>query len=177
MINLIPPEGQTVMRREYMFRTLAAFSLLFAGVFVLLTVSLIPTYVLIEAQINEFQFEITQSEQGGGSLDKVKQDVNLTKEIITQLKTPTSPVVISEAIDAIQSLAPQGIFFKTFTADGSKGNTIQLQGTSLTRDTLSRFKQVVEKSDMFNAAEIPISDLAHDANLPFVMTITLAGDN
>lgn len=176
MINLIPPEGHKAIKREYIYRVGATLCFLFAIVITILTVAFIPTYVLTTAQINALQLESLRESSKDVSFVTADEEVRVTKNILTQLKTATTSYAMSTVINEIQHKAPSTILFKNFTADAPKGkfDKVQVQGVSPTREALARFRSSLEESDMFVKAEVPISDLAKDTDLPFVMTITLA---
>jgi len=179
MINLIPPEGHRTVKREYLLRVGAVFALLFASVFVLLAIALIPMYVLINAQISTLALEIGQGDTNGDVYKKADGDVQMTKSILKQLEESMPTVTASVAITEIQNLALKGISFKTFSVDESKGSDkqIQIQGIATTREVLAQFKQAIETSSMFAKAEVPISDLARENNLPFKISVTLTKEN
>ncbi|MFZ2253347.1 MAG: hypothetical protein WAW13_04240 [Minisyncoccia bacterium] len=173
MINLIPPEGYKMIKREYLFRVGAVYSFLFSIVFVLIIVALIPMYVLVGAEINDVSLEAEREQGTAHTLQNVDTTIAITNSVLAQLSTPEQPFVISAAIDEIQKLAPVGIVFKTFTVEGVKGvvEKIQVQGTSPTREKLSQLKIALEASELFQTVEVPISDLARDMDLTFTITI------
>ncbi len=174
MINLIPPGGHAVMRREYLLRVSATVSFLFTGVFVFLTIALIPTYVLVEAQINTFALDERDNSKED-ALKNAEAEVSRVKAILTQLKSTPDTITASDVIDEVRKSASPNIFFKTFDVNASAGiiESIHVQGIAPTRETLAGLKRALEESKIFLRAEVPISDLARDADLPFAITITL----
>lgn len=175
MINLIPPEGHRALKREYRLRVGATLALLFAGVALLLAAALIPTYILVGAQINAFAIEGEEEGDKEDALTDITNELELTKELLTQLKVPQTGVPTSFIIEEIQNKIPEGVTFDTYyTAPGPDGfERVHVQGTATTREALARFKQELESSPMFETAEVPISDLARETNLTFTVTITL----
>ena len=175
MINLIPPEGHIAMKREYVLRVGATFCLLLSGVLVLLTAALVPTYVLISAQLKAHEVGPITDEKR----DEVAQangEVARMRDVLAQLSTSTQDIAASEIIQEVSRYAPQTITFKTFRIDAPKGTvqSIQVQGVATTREVLAKFKNDLEGSPMFDKAQIPLSDLAKESDLPFVVTITLS---
>lgn len=173
MINLIPPEGYRMITREYFLRVGAVFCFLFAVVFVFLGVALVPMYVLVEAQINEVTLEVLREKDASEVIKTADTEVASVKSILAQLKVEGNSFLMSAAIDAIQKNAPEGILFKTFYIDGVQagGPVIQVQGVATTREKLIQLKTKIEALEMFDTVEVPISDLARDAELPFAITI------
>lgn len=177
MINLIPPEGHKTVKREYLLRVGATFGFLFGWVVIFLTVALIPTYVLINAQINAFALEDTTKGKED-SFKKAEEEVHTTETVLTQLKTVAPRVSASTVIAEIQHRAPASIVFRRFSFGETKGviDMVQVQGVAPTRESLAQLKSALEASEMFRSAEVPISDLARDAELPFVITVTVSPD-
>lgn len=176
MINLIPPSGHKALKKEYLLRVGATLSFLFAGVALFLAAALVPTYVLIRAQISAFELETERENSKEGSLDNINTEVETTKEILAQLKTTPIKIPVSAIIEEIQTHTPQSVIFNTFYIEAGPDGTdrIQVQGTAPTREVLARLKNGLESSEMFEKVEVPISDLARDVDLSFAITITLA---
>ena len=176
MINLIPPEGHREVKREYYLRVGATLALLFAGVAIFLTVALIPTYVLVRAQIEAFALEAKQESDTEGVFESAEGEVKTAMKVLSQLKAVPETVFVSAIIDEIQERTSSSIVLKTFYVDAVGGviEKIQVQGVADTREALAELKGALESSDTFLSAEVPIADLARDADLPFAITVTLA---
>jgi hypothetical protein len=175
MINLIPPEGQKVLKREYIFRVGGTIAGLFGVVCLLLSVALVPTYVLIGAQIKGSLAEVEKEGGENEAFVKADEEVKETKALIRQLKTFAPTLSMSDVVEEITHVAPGGILFRTFLVEDKAGKilNIQAQGTASTREVLAQLKSALEASPLFEEAEVPIADLARDVNLPFTITITL----
>lgn len=176
MINLIPPAGFKVLKREYLLRVGATCCFLSGGVLLVFTVTLAPTYILTRAQVGEYQARV----DGVGDEAKVfadaQKEAETTQTLLLQLQMGTSSLRASHIVREIEQSTPEGIIFTTFSIQNIKGvaKTIQVQGTASTRETLIQFKNHIEASDVFLKADIPIADLARDVDLPFAIAITLA---
>lgn len=176
MINLVPPAGRKTTTYEYVLRVGSVLGFLFSGVLILLTVALIPTYVLVDAQIKAFETEKAQLVGSEGVFTEADYEVQLTKEALAQLKRVPSSVKVSEVITEIKTIAPQSVVFTNFIANTTNGtlSQIQIRGQAPTREALAELKNVIETSDMFETAEVPIADLARDVEVPFAITVTLS---
>ncbi len=179
MINLIPPEGHKVMRREYLLRAWSTILLLFSCVVIFLTIALIPAYVLTNAQIKAFELETEQKNGNDDIYANVEKEVQVANSMLNQFKTPSPSMFSSAVIEEIKNSAPASIAFSTFQVNttGVVIDTVQIQGVAPTREALAQLKLKLEASPMFEKAEVPIADLAKDTNLPFTITITLAQNN
>lgn len=175
MINLIPPEGHKAVKREYLFRAGSTFCFLFGWVGLLIAAALIPTYVLISAQIGTFELEAEREQSKDDAVKKAQEEVGTAEAILMQLKTTTETFFSSTAIDEIQKRAPRSIAFRTFSIEESQGRIekVQIQGVAPTREALAELKTAIESSDLFLKAEVPIADLARDVDLPFAITVTI----
>ncbi len=177
MINLIPPQGHTSAHREYLLRVGSAVAVLFGFVMLVLTAAHIPTYVLIDVQIKTLE---ATAEKESGKEDRIKEadeEVKLSNVVLTRLKAvPEKKFTTADILSEIQKSAPASISFRTFLLHntGKEAQTIQVQGVADTRESLAQFKVALEASTLFDRAEVPISDLARDVDLPFAMTVTLA---
>lgn len=176
MINLIPPEGFRVLKHEYLLRVGATCGFLGGGVLLIFTTTLAPTYILTHAQIQEYQARVDRVGDEAQSFADAQKEVEKTQTLLVQLYTNISAPLASNVIREIERVTPNGITFKTFYMESTKGvaKTVQLQGTASTRESLIQFKNHLEASEMFEKAGIPIADLARDVNLPFAFGVTFA---
>ncbi len=180
MINLIPPAGYTVLKREYLLRVGASLCFLLGSVFCILTIALAPTYILTSAQIADYEARINNVEDEAAVFAEAERQVGEAHTMLTQLQTIGHTVHTSDILREIEHLTPAGISFKTFYMASKAQNTpqtIQVQGVAATREALIRFKNELEATPRFEKAEVPIADLARDADLPFAITVTLSKDS
>lgn len=175
MINLIPPQGQKKLQREYLFRSTIVFSILFGFVFLLLFAALIPTYVLVSAQINALTTSSLQDSSKAEQYTKIESETKSLEKIISQLEKATSTKQVSPLIDEVVAITPDGVTVQSFTISEEKGivQKVQLQGTARTRSSLVQFRNALEGSSYFKKADVPLSDLAKDSDLPFNISVLL----
>lgn len=174
MINLIPPKGEGVVRREYILRVSATYAVLLGCTVSVFAIGLVPIYILVQAHIGALKVEAaTQTDTE--LLKRAEGEIREIKEVLAQLRSQEQTVHASTVFKNIETLAPGGVTFKTLTCgyDSDTITTIIVTGTATTRETLIRFKKALETSETFSSAEVPIADLAKDTNLPFTMTISL----
>lgn len=174
MINLIPPAGFRVLKREYLMRVGATSGFIIGGVFLLLTATLAPTYILTRAQIQEYQTRMEGIGNEAQTFADAEKEAEMTQVLLAQLQVNPSSLRASDVLREIERVTPDGITFKTFALQSIAGvaKTVQIQGTASTREALIQFKKAVEASDVFEKAEIPIADFAKDVDLPFAVTIS-----
>lgn len=175
MINLIPPIGEAILKRDYALRVGSTAGFLMGSVFLVLVGSLIPTYVLTSSQIQEYEIKLSGTEDVAQAYTDAEKEVESSKILLAQLKTQTPSYFTSDLIKEVERATPTGIMFKSFRIDTNErtGDTFVVQGTASTREVLIQFKNGLKTIQQFEKAEVPISDLARDVDLPFSMTITL----
>ncbi len=176
MINLIPPEGHKAVKREYLLRVGSTLAFLFGWVAIFLGIALVPTYVLIDAQIDTFMLEQATEQVKEESFKKAQEEVRTIETVLTQLKSYTPKVLPSSVIAEIQKRSPRNVTFRQFSIDEVEGviEKVQIQGVAPTRESLAQLKNSLETSEMFDTAEVPIADLARGAELPFAITVTMS---
>ncbi len=176
MINLIPPAGYTVLKREYLLRVGASLGFLLGSVFCVLTAALVPTYILTSAQIADYTTLISNFGDEAQTFAEAERVAGEAQVLLAQMQKGTQTPRASALIQALVQRAPEGIIFKTFALQAAAGvpHIVQVQGVAATREVLIRFKNEIEAASEFEKAEVPIADLARDADLPFAITITLA---
>lgn len=171
MINLLPPEGHRAVKQEYFFRMGASVLLLFSCVGIFLTIAFVPTYVLVGAQIKTFE-GVERNNSKSAVSETTESEMNDTENLLRQLSKTSESRTAGSIIADIEKTAPPAISFKTFRIESVKGTTtIQVQGVAETRGSLAEFKKALEASDSFAKADVPISDLAKETDLPFMLTI------
>ncbi len=175
MINLIPPNGQTALKHEYMLRVLAVYGFLLTGVFAACTVLLVPTYLLTGVQLTGAQDQSNDIEETKAAFDAAFSEIKIANTIMGQLRANNMQTTMESVVRDVASLAPSGITFTSFSAERVDGvvREVVVLGRANTRRTLASFKATLETSDHFREAHVPISDLARDTNLPFAVTIVL----
>jgi hypothetical protein len=175
MINLIPPKGHIALKHEYVLRVASVYAFLLAGVLAAATALMIPTYVLTSTQLTGARDEGDRMAETKQKFDTAFGEIRVANTVMAQLRKESSTTDISEVISEVVRVAPRGITFTTFqaTREEAKLSEIQVQGTADSRIVLASFKNALEGSDRFSEAIVPISDLARDSELPFVVTVTL----
>jgi hypothetical protein len=178
MINLIPPHGRTALTHEYILRVGSLYGFVIGGVLMASAALMVPTYVLTGSQLKALRMESPETEEIKSAFDRASEEIKIANALASQLRVreKSSEYMYSQIIEEIVRSASGGIVFANFQGgDEEKGlREIMIQGTAANRSTLAEFKASLEAAPLFEKADIPISDLARDTNLPFVVTVTLA---
>lgn len=178
MINFLPPEAKSAVRREYVIRALGAWSLLFAVVAMVGTVLLLPTYVLLTRQLDALAAEVVRAEDVSATeAYKTTHDALATANALAvQLRVAHAELVASKMLDAIRSAQTDAVTLSGFsyTHTGTAVKSVQVRGIAATRGALAEFSAALERNPLFARADVPVSDLADDRNLEFTLTIVLS---
>ena len=177
MANLIPPDAKKVVRKEYWYRTLSVWLFLISLPLLVFSTLLVPTYILFSSQIRallleEQYMQMNNSEMYKSAVSTI-QEANMVAQ---QLEDTQDTLPSSEILNAIEAAQSSTISLSRFTyqRSGNTIHTIMLGGTATDRASLASFKEVLERNPLFVQAEVPVSDLAKDRDLPFTIEISVA---
>jgi hypothetical protein len=175
MINLIPPHGHAILKREYILRVGAVYSFLFSVVLLAAVSLLIPTYVLVSSQLGALDTKEIDTTQVASQFRVAEQAIQEANERARQLGGSKESIRASVVIREIDSSAPHGIRLSKFQLLRENGTiaSLAVQGVAESRTALATFKDELERLPAVKEALVPISDLAKDADLSFAITVIL----
>ena len=175
MINLIPPDGRKIAIREYWVHMFSAWAFLLSGIFVVAILLLIPSYVLVESQLAAVEGNNQKLRVAEDAFRMAEDDITTANAAIVQLSRQSEHIALSRIIESILGEVSGGITLRRFDIERSDNGIqpIQVQGRAATREALADFRSSLEDLALFESATVPISDLAREADLPFVVTILL----
>lgn len=175
MINLVPQSFKHSVAIEYWTRVLSVGLFILSGILIASTLLLLPVYVRINSQIYTFEKaaeealeRVSQHDLSSATLVKTGTKARLLLElrnvtkfssIISLLQEMENPQVHIESIDLTR-------------VDNSIG-PIQLSGKALTRQSLADFRTTLLARPEIDTVLLPISNLAQDKDISFVVTITM----
>lgn len=174
MINLIPPSAESNVKREYWIRVVSVWMILIASAFVIVAVLNGPVYVMIRGQLNAYQSEYNaasiENEVFKVSEDALKQANMVGTLLLASQKTTSFSSIIAE----LEALTGEDVVITEYllSRTDNKLGPIVIKGEARSRLVLSSFQEVLEESELFEKAELPLSNLAKDREIPFSITIT-----
>ena len=174
MINLIPPSAQKQVKHEYWIRVVTVWMLLAGISFVMCAFFLIPAYVLVQNQLDNYSTQFAEADTNNKSL-KASETAIIEANAISGLLTQSESIVsFSSIIDEIEKSKNANILLFNFsvTRTGTIFTSITISGTASSRATLSAFKEALDSNILFEKVELPLSSLAKDKDIPFTITIT-----
>ena len=178
MINFLPPDAKSEVHREYGIRVASVWALLLSGVAIVATILLVPTYVLLARQLDALALEVvgsdveSQSREYTAGQGELADALAFARILDTRPVGPTAAEVLRE-IQKVQTYAVRVSGF-SYTHTGTAVQGVEVRGVAATRTALADFAAALERDPLFARADIPVSDLAAEHDLPFTITIALA---
>ncbi len=173
MINLIPPEGQRIVRREYLARVGAVFSLLATGALLAGALLLLPTYILLTHQLNTTTDQAAYPEAESGYAEATRSLADASR-LAKRLEAADNSAAASEILAHIDAGRPSAVALIGLTINQRPdGAEIVARGTAETRESLRQFVDTLKRDAFFLDARVPVSDLARDTNLTFTLSLSL----
>jgi hypothetical protein len=178
MINFLPPEAKTLVKREYRTRLASVWGLLLGGIGAVGAGLLAPTYVLLVNQLDALASPVvgTQDQSKVEAYKTSREDLAKTQALATQLAVPRRHPAASDVLRQVQDAESSGIAILGFTYEytDTEVTALEVNGVAATREALAQFSAALERDPLFLHADVPVSSLATERNLPFTITITLA---
>jgi hypothetical protein len=178
MINLIPPGSKKTIKREYLLRTATVWMVLFSIVGIITIVLLVPTYVLLSKSLDVAAVETNAANDDfdARAYEELRSEFKKTHLIAQRLAAASTSTLPSTVFADIQAVQTNDIMMTGFTyeADGTAVKKVEVRGIASTRAALAAFSSTLEQNPRFARAEVPVSSLTNDRDLPFVLTITMA---
>lgn len=174
MINLIPPIARKKVAREYWLRVSAVACFAVGTVSLIAGVLLLPTYVLIQLQIDVQKSSADTLTDTASSYDvSAAQLINASRQAQLLVERSQSAVV-SSYVQTIETIAgPDIAVIDTEYTKGDVTDALSVSGQATTRQALVSFRDQLEANPQFEAVDLPISNLIKDRDILF--TITMLG--
>lgn len=174
MINLIPPAARRGVLREYWLRVGVVFLFLlgFAGVAVAALST--PAFVLIYTETKAVSGQYADVQEVQEELRQAETVIKQANELAGHLGEISTTTSFSVIISEINQLSGREIELSQyqFVRVGDEIGEISIGGVAVTRTALADFSAALEAHAWFEEANIPISNLAEDQDVPFTLTIT-----
>jgi hypothetical protein len=176
--NLMPPERQRSLSRDYTIR-LSVLALWFiATLAVVAGILTIPTYVYLTHSAEAKQTQLTAIEAKSSATNEANLTTRLaalshSAEALSKLgKSASVSSIIRTALAIPRSgIAISGLAYTPLT--GKTPSSLTITGTAATRDALRNYQIAIQNTSFAKAADLPVSAYAKDSNIPFSISITL----
>lgn len=175
MINLIPPTAKRNITYTYWMRVITIWLFLLGTLSIMLTLLFLPTYVEIGNQVAALKQDVASSSAKTSSYDvsaAALLQANQQAQLVVDMPTTTT---FFEYLSRLEQLAGVDVQIDTLQFDRHNPvGTIQVSGVAHTRQGLADFRDAVVADPKFLKADLPISSLIKERDLPFSMHIIMA---
>ena len=176
MINLIPPAAKTAVKREYFIRVGAVWLLIWSVAIVIGGVTLLPTYVLINSQVQVYSATAAAASEKVASYKDIADELVQTSNQARLIVETARLEPLSGYFAAITSAADAGITVlstRLSRADGGL-SPLTVTGVAQDRQSLAAFRDRLLADEHIATVDLPIANLAQDKNITFTLTIVLS---
>lgn len=182
--TLLPEREIRILKREYRTR-LVVILLFFMSLSVVVgIISLVPAYVFSSFQEKEASANLNNIKNSDqkNEFESAIKELTSTNDLVKRLNGNKSPMVSSEVVGRIISNKSAGIKLNSIqfsgVSDSAKNATtsvtqIIIQGRSVDRETLVKFKNSLEADELFTKIELPVSDLTKSKDITFSVRLSI----
>lgn len=173
MANLIPPAAKRNILIEYWVRVVSVWFFLLGAAALVLAILNVPVYVLIQNQLQAHSSLYNDASDQNTSFEIVETDIERANNTATLLATGRTVQPLIPYVEEIESLTTTEVVITSLDLTRTEGaalDSISITGVAATRESLVAFSQGIEAAENFVSAEIPLSNLAKESNIPFTIT-------
>jgi hypothetical protein len=178
MIDFLPPEAKSAVRREYVIRTVSVWAFLVGAVALVDVLLLLPTYLLLSRERAALALEIVHTGQSTSTeaYKTTRTALEKAQTLAVQLGVMDMSVMASAVLRGIRDAQTRTIIISGFSYahTGAGVKSVEVRGNAATREALTEFVTALERNPLFAHAAVPVSDFAAAQDLPFTVTIMLA---
>ncbi len=176
MTNLIPPEARTRIVAEYWLRVATILLFLVAVAALAVIAFLLPSYVLVTAQVQSFAAEVEIAKASVAHSDGTARMLVIAGDQARLLVQAEQTKRFSDIISAVSSKTVEGIEVTEygFSRAGDALAPVRIGGTAATRQALAAFRDALLDHAEVTEVNLPISNFAKDRGIQFSLTITIA---
>ena len=178
-INLLPPERQRSLSRDYVLRVGVIAAVLVTTLFFVAGLLLIPTYVLLSQSASTKKSHLANIESALSSANEKALSAQLTRlsrdaTMLLALGKNQSPTTVVRKTLVVSHPGVSLSDFSYSPATEKIPGTLAIVGTAVSRDALRKYQLALQKVDFVAAADLPVSAYAKDTDISFTITVTLA---
>lgn len=179
LTNLLPPERQTVLARDYFLRLCVVIVWCITILTFVSVILLLPTYVLLTKNANVGKKHLASIESALSSINGTTLSARLAtlSNNTTTLSALAHEPSVSAIIRSALAISRPGITLSSFTYSPAKRTTsgiLVISGIATTRDALRSYQITLQGAPIALSASLPVSAYAKDSNIIFTITMTLA---
>lgn len=176
MANLIPPHAKRGVIVEYWIRVISVWFILLGLLALFVGVLNLSSYLLIKNQQSIYQDTFADANDKTDTFTAIEHEVIKANETARLLATIEGRTQLHTYILRIESLANDQVVIDKFDFALSAGvpKEITIAGVAEDRESLVGLSDTIEADSYFVSADIPLSNLAKDKDIPFRIKVILA---
>lgn len=178
LTNLLPPERQSALSREYLLRLSVVVAALITTLTFTAALLLIPTYIFLGQSASAKATRLASIESILSSSDEKTlsaQLATLSSDAAMLIELGNVPSV-SAVLRAALAVSHPGIALSGLAytpAEAKTPGTLAITGAATTRDALRTYQLAIQSAPFAAAANLPVSAYAKDTDIAFTITVTL----
>jgi len=178
MINLIPQHARKQVKIEYWVRVVSVWLLLLSFSFVIMGTLLIPSIILTRAQLYAYDAVYQDASDKNQVYTALEKEITVANTVAMKLASVGGNTLFTELISEVRDIAKNTVTLESVSLERIEGevSSIKISGISSTRAALVQFREDLEKNPYFESADLPLSNLAKDKEVPFSITIITSNE-
>lgn len=176
MANLIPTEAKRQITLEYWIRVASVWLCLLGAAALTIVVLNVPSYLLIQNQLQAFGSKYANASMQQTSFEKVETDITRANNAAVLLASTNKFQAMVPVVEKIEALTNEGIELSDFTVARKERaiESVEVRGVARDRESLVLFSNTIEADEDFVSADLPLSNLAKDSDIPFLLSVVLS---
>ena len=179
MINLLPSGAKKGVRREYWLRVVTVWVLLLAVALLIGSLLLLPSYVLISAQVSVYEETANRVSAEVASYEDVSTALVQANQQSIFIATESKQNSFSDLVTLFNSFETERVNITDLqlSRTGVVVDVVQIDGTARDREALAQFRDELLADAAIASVDLPTSNLARAEDIPFSMTVALSVAN
>ena len=179
MINLLPSGAKKGVRREYWLRVVTVWVLLLAVALLIGSLLLLPSYVLISAQVSVYEETANRVSAEVASYEDVSTALVQANQQSIFIATESKQNSFSDLVTLFNSFETERVNITDLqlSRTGVVVDVVQIDGTARDREALAQFRDELLADEAIASVDLPTSNLARAEDIPFSMTVALSVAN
>lgn len=175
MVNLISPKQRAKLEHLYVLRLATLLGLTVAAVAVFVAVLLLPSYLLIRAEVDQAAEYVAAAQAIASERAKGQSPETLQRfqESVSLLTDAGRPPATNRVLELATQDVPKGIAISSISIAYSEKRDahVTLSGTARTRAELIAYSNLLKRTPELTNVTVPVSDLVADVDSTFTLTL------
>lgn len=175
MINLLPDIDKKKLEKTYYVRLGVVVLATFTVLTVVHSILLLPSYILLSSRVAAQTVEKTllQKRLVGSSDTEITQKIAAIEKNISLLREPQLSLSMVDITTMLLRVPHRGVSITSISYMPKDSPPVKVRGVAATREDLQGYVSALEAQKGIEKVTFPISNLAKEQQLPFVLSITL----